>query len=55
MAMIKCVKQQSYSRDMEEIKEIAKYMKYQKVKEILENRAPKPKTKEMNGQLVFEL
>ena len=36
-------------------KEITKYMKYQKVKEILENRAPKPKTKEMNGQLVFEL
>ena len=36
-------------------KEITKYMKYQKVKEILENRAPKLKTKEMNGQLVFEL
>ena len=36
-------------------KEITKYMKYQKVKEILENRVPKPKTKEMNGQLVFEL
>ena len=36
-------------------KEITKYMKYQKVKEILENRAPKLKTKEMYGQLVFEL
>lgn len=38
-------------------KEITKYMKYKKVKEILESRAPKLnlKTKEMNGQLVYEL
>ena len=36
-------------------KEITKYMKYQKVKEILKNRVPKQKTKEINGQLVFEL
>ena len=36
-------------------KEITKYMKYKKVKEILERRVTKSKTKEVNGMLVFEL
>lgn len=36
-------------------KEITKYMRYKKVKEILENRSPKPKTKQLYGQTVCEL